>query len=633
MISHLLLYETSLIQQFNYAIYDFVTPKISFGNAVKKSSHTVLIDIDEKSLKAVGQWPWPRVVMADLVEKTAAYNPSVIGLDIIFPEKDRTSPKMISAFYHHYFNLKKDVVSVPKALADNDMIFANTLQQQMNAVAVNLTNKYQDDADCHITNSLKISNLTLQLKSYKYALCNTPVIQESAKFSGFINADIDQDGILRRMTLLKRYKDVIVPSFALALLSAVDPHIKVDTNRFMILDNSIKTDKDSSFLLHFYAPEWYKKISAVDLLNNNIDPAMIAAKIVVIGSSAIGLHDNLFRTNGVRTFGAKVHMTAIDNLLENTIINEPVVYKYINIIISTLLILLLLYLLIKNRNLLMVTVVLTAMSIYALLTYYLLDRGVYISSGYFYLPFIVNFMLISISFVIVDSYKKRLFIEELDRSHVALLDSMVYVAEVHDIETGAHILRTKKYIKLMGEHIFEQPQHPYHHHLSKAKIEMMYRTAPLHDIGKVGIPDSVLKKPGKLTFVEYEVMKTHPDLGRHIIKNAMNSYEENDFFTMAINIAYTHHEKWDGTGYPEGLKGKEIPLEGRFMAIADVYDALVNARVYKEAFSYEEAYEIIKRGRGTHFDPLLVDAFFELTEEFKDIANTYSDNFIREEQI
>lgn len=433
--------------------------------------------------------------------------------------------------------------------------------------------------------------------------------------------------------LLKRYKDVIVPSFALALLSAVDPHIKVDTNRFMILDNSIKTDKDSSFLLHFYAPEWYKKISAVDLLNNNIDPAMIAAKIVVIGSSAIGLHDNLFRTNGVRTFGAKVHMTAIDNLLENTIINEPVVYKYINIIISTLLILLLLYLLIKNRNLLMVTVVLTAMSIYALLTYYLLDRGVYISSGYFYLPFIVNFMLISISFVIVDSYKKRLFIEELDRSHVALLDSMVYVAEVHDIETGAHILRTKKYIKLMGEHIFEQPQHLYHHHLSKAKIEMMYRTAPLHDIGKVGIPDSVLKKPGKLTFVEYEVMKTHPDLGRHIIKNAMNSYEENDFFTMAINIAYTHHEKWDGTGYPEGLKGKEIPLEGRFMAIADVYDALVNARVYKEAFSYEEAYEIIKRGRGTHFDPLLVDAFFELTEEFKDIANTYSDNFIREEQI
>ncbi len=202
---------------------------------------------------------------------------------------------------------------------------------------------------------------------------------------------------------------------------------------------------------------------------------------------------------------------------------------------------------------------------------------------------------------------------------------MVHVAEVHDIETGAHILRTKKYIRLLAQYIYKQVNHPYHSRLSPLIIEMLYRTAPLHDIGKVGIPDSVLKKPGKLTFTEYEVMKTHPDLGRHIINNAMKSYEQNEFFTMAINIAYTHHEKWDGSGYPEGIEGEEIPIEGRFMAIADVYDALVNRRVYKEEFSYAKTYKIMKEGRGTHFDPLLLDAFFEIKEQFREIAERYTD--------
>ena len=620
-----------MIKQFNSTIYDFVVTKLDRTD--KEPSHTVLIDIDEKSLKEIGQWPWPRVLMADLVEKIDAFHPSVIGLDIIFPEKDRTSPKMIDAFYRRYFNLDKDVITVPKVLADNDVIFANVLADTLSVMGINLTNKHQNSVECNLSNNLNIVNQTLRLRTYKYALCNTPEIQKSAKFIGFVNSNVDQDGILRRMPLLKKYQNKIVPSFSLALLSAVDPHIKVDANRFMILDQTIKTDADSSFLLHFYPDAWYKKVSAIDLLNNKIPADMIQGKIVLIGSSAIALHDNLLRTGSVRTFGAKVHMTVVDNLIQNKIINEPMMYKYLNIVISTFLTLLLLYLLIKNRNMLMVGVVLGSLSLYVFFTYYLLGRGLYISPAYFYLPFIVNFMFISISFMIIDSYKKRLYMEELDRSHVALLDSMVYVAEVHDIETGAHILRTKKYIKLLGEHIFEQPHHPYHRYLSKAKIEMMYRTAPLHDIGKVGIPDSVLKKPGKLTFIEHEVMKTHPDLGRHIIKNAMNSYEENDFFEMAINIAYTHHEKWDGTGYPEGLKGEDIPLEGRFMAIADVYDALVNKRVYKEAFSYEDASDIIKRGRGTHFDPLLVDAFFELKEEFKDIADTYSDDFIEKEEI
>jgi adenylate cyclase len=200
---------------------------------------------------------------------------------------------------------------------------------------------------------------------------------------------------------------------------------------------------------------------------------------------------------------------------------------------------------------------------------------------------------------------------------------MVHVAEVHDFETGAHIIRTKKYIQLLGEHLYVKGI--YRDKLSPEKIRMMSYTAPLHDIGKVGIPDAILKKEGHLSALEYEVMKSHAESGGHIINNAIAGYRLNDFFTMAKNIAHYHHEKWDGSGYPEGLKGDAIPIESRCMALADVYDALVSKRVYKEAFAFDRSEHIILEGRGTHFDPVLVDAFMEIKDKFQEIAETYRD--------
>ncbi len=617
---------SELVEQFDDKLYDFAISKIDIDYSKEKSSHTILVDIDEKSLQALGQWPWPRVMLADLVQKIENYHPATIGLDIIFPEKDRTSPVNMNAFYSNYFHIRQKVISIDNALADNDIIFAKVLRATQSVVGIDLSRTPVGYLDCNLSSPISSKKLFLHLNNYDYALCNTPIIQNNVLSTGFVNAMVDSDGVVRRMPLLASYKGVVVPSFALALLMDLDPGMKIEGNKFFLLDHILQTDEDSSYLLRFYKNNWYKKISAIDILRGNIDSKMLQGKIVVVGSSAVGLHDKLIRSGGINTIGAQIHMTMIDNLIYNDMVREPMQYKYLNIVVSTFATLLLLFLLIKNKNIFMVTLIITLFVSYAFFTYFMLKSGIYISAGYFYIPFMLNFIFISISFMIIDSYKKRLYSEELDRSHVALLDSMVHVAEVHDIETGAHIIRTKKYIKLLAEHIFAQPHHPYRKYLSKLIIEMMYRTAPLHDIGKVGIPDSVLKKPGKLTMLEYEVMKTHPDLGRHIIKNAMESYEENDFFIMATNIAYTHHEKWDGSGYPEGLKGEEIPLEGRFMAIADVYDALVNKRVYKKAFSYEETYRVIQEGRGTHFDPLLVDAFFEIKNAMKEIAELYEDD-------
>jgi putative two-component system response regulator len=168
----------------------------------------------------------------------------------------------------------------------------------------------------------------------------------------------------------------------------------------------------------------------------------------------------------------------------------------------------------------------------------------------------------------------------------------------------------------------------YRNELEDEEIELLFMSAPLHDIGKVGIPDLILHKPGKLKVEEYEVMKTHPMIGAKALEKTLNpsiSEQDGTYLSYARDVILTHHEKWDGSGYPFGLAGDAIPLAGRLMALADVYDALICARVYKPAYPHEKAKEMILKGRGKHFDPDVVDAFLARENEFIDIAAKYAE--------
>jgi putative two-component system response regulator len=203
--------------------------------------------------------------------------------------------------------------------------------------------------------------------------------------------------------------------------------------------------------------------------------------------------------------------------------------------------------------------------------------------------------------------------------------AMASLAETRDNETGNHIRRTQNYIKVIGERLRENPE--FAEFLTHDTIELLYKSAPLHDIGKVGIPDSILLKPGKLTPAEFEVMKKHAALGRDAISVAEESMGdvETSFLRFAREIAYYHHEKWNGTGYPEGLAGEAIPISARLMAIADVYDALISRRVYKPPFPHEQAVALILAGRETHFDPQVTDCFAALAPRFQEIATAFAD--------
>jgi putative two-component system response regulator len=203
--------------------------------------------------------------------------------------------------------------------------------------------------------------------------------------------------------------------------------------------------------------------------------------------------------------------------------------------------------------------------------------------------------------------------------------AMASLAETRDSDTGNHIRRTQYYVQALAETLKQHPR--FTGFLTPYNVQMLFRSAPLHDIGKVGIPDSILLKPGRLTPEEFEVMKTHTTLGRDAIAHAEDALGTKvEFLSMAKEIALSHQEKWDGTGYPEGLSGNAIPISARLMALADVYDALISRRVYKEGMSHAQAVDIIVQGRGSHFDPDIVDGFLEIQEEFRAIAQRYADS-------
>lgn len=213
-----------------------------------------------------------------------------------------------------------------------------------------------------------------------------------------------------------------------------------------------------------------------------------------------------------------------------------------------------------------------------------------------------------------DVSEKTREIVKIQHSVIASFANMI---EARDGITGLHIKRTSAYVGIIVKELQKSPD--YKEILTDEYASKIIDAASLHDIGKISIPDDILKKPGKLTDEEFDVIKTHPSVGAEIIEETLTEVEENEYLCIARDMAHYHHEKWNGTGYPCGLKGEEIPLCARIMAIADVYDALRSKRSYKEGFSKEKSRDIILESSGSHFDPKIVDAFMANIQEIESV--------------
>lgn len=215
-------------------------------------------------------------------------------------------------------------------------------------------------------------------------------------------------------------------------------------------------------------------------------------------------------------------------------------------------------------------------------------------------------------------------VAEIASAQIGAIFAMSKLAESRDPETGEHLDRMREYCRLLAQDLSKQPR--YSTYIDKAYIENIYSASPLHDIGKVGVPDAILAKPGKLTDEEWVVMRTHPVIGAETLREVDREHPGNAFIQTGIEIAAAHHEKWDGSGYPHGLSGEDIPLSARILALGDVYDALTSKRCYKEAMPHQKAVEIIKEGEGKHFDPEIISAFFRINEEFIKVREYFQDS-------
>ena len=212
---------------------------------------------------------------------------------------------------------------------------------------------------------------------------------------------------------------------------------------------------------------------------------------------------------------------------------------------------------------------------------------------------------------------------KINKMQVQITSGLANLIESRDTETGEHVARTSAYVKLLAEQCKEEGV--YSDILTDHYIELLHTLAPMHDVGKILVSDKILCKPGKLTPEEFEEMKKHASMGGTVVRQVLNDVADEEYVNFACDIATYHHERWDGSGYPKGLKGEEIPLSARIMAVADVFDALVSKRCYKKAVPLDEAFKIMEEESGTHFDPKLIEVFLKNKEKYEEINSRFKD--------
>ncbi|MEO7071759.1 MAG: CHASE2 domain-containing protein [Rhodanobacter sp.] len=595
---------------------------------------TVVVDIDEVSLSAVGQWPWPRYRVAELIKQIAAAHPSAIAMDIVFPEADRASLADIKQTFKRDFGIDVSFHGVPPGLLDNDGYLG---QEMARADAVGARYFYFDyvtRTDHPVRPGVGFDGRVdlLSLNQARGVLNSVDAIDSQTRVSGFVNSRIDADGVLRRLPLLIEYDGVVHASLALAAtmraLGIKSGSIESGRDGLSIRIGSHRIPVDSAgyALLRFNGPsQRYDSIPAVDVLGGRVRPADLRGRIVFIGSSAFGLHDMQSTAVDGNFPGLKIQSVMAQNILDDNSVRVPDWGSKAALLLGLLAALGFSMLFVAGRGLILLSAfcVLTGASLIGLAAAVFVRAGLFIPVS---APLLALVALLLLAFVVrfaMSQRRARRWRRELENARQVTIESMAAVAETRDPETGAHIKRTQHYVRAIAQRLRRSGHNT--QTLTKEYIHLLFLSAPLHDIGKVGVPDHILLKPGPLTPDEMKIMRRHAEFGRDIILSTAKQIQGDNFLVIAGDIAATHHEKWDGTGYPAGLRGLDIPLSGRIMAVADVYDALISRRCYKDPFPHERAVALMRDLRETTFDPTVLDAFFAIETEITQIAARFRD--------
>jgi len=587
-----------------------------------------IVAVDEKSIDEIGQWPWGRDVLAQLIERLRGLGARVIALDIILSEPDRLGAPRPSA------TRGSEVTST-----STDAVLAKTLGHER--VVTGYAFMF-DAPDADATHCLLHPLPVVQIKAAGQlppsdrlfqpsgVICSLSVFNEAAGASGFLNVSRDADGVVRRMPLVMEYRGAIYPSLGLAavqqLLGTQRMTIRATGDRLVLnLDGqTIPLDARGRLMIRFRGPgHTLRHIAASDVLEGRLPPGAFDDQIVVLGGTAVGVSDQVATPFDLSYPGLEMHAAVAESLLGRHFAAPPAYGALYDLGMAVAAGLIVAALTVAGG--LLWAVIGTAVAsvlVWQFAGWALVTRNTFFSPVFPILSAMLSLAVLAVAKVVHDRGQAETEKRRRQQAYRFIVQSLTSLTEARDVDTGRHARRTQGYTRLVAGLLAKSPR--FRGKLTPEMVELMSILAPLHDIGKVGIPDAVLNKPGPLTADEFAQMRTHPRLGYDAIVNAeaLSLIEDEEIVGLAKEMVFTHHEWWDGHGYPRGLAGEDIPVGGRILAVVDVYDALIAARPYRGALRHEQAVDIILEQRGTHFDPDVVDAFVAAEREIEALSKT-----------
>jgi adenylate cyclase len=548
-----------------------------------------------------------------------------VALDMMFPEPDRYAPA------------RSDTdASVP---TDTDQDLARTLEDGGVILAYGLT--FDSNAEGRPTGCVlhPIGIAVLEppgevgatpFFTATDAVCNLPILANASRASGFMNAAPDSDGILRRVPLVAQMGGRFYPSLALAAVSKVTAashfalHISTVNDAVLAIDDlRVPLDARSSLLLRYRGEKGtFRYVSAADVMSGSTPPDALRDKIVFVGTNALGTREVVATPLDTLFAGVEVQATVADNLLQGDFISRSAATR-VGEVVAVLMLGLAVAVLFATAGIVagLLGGAVGAAALWLVCMSQLSSNGIFISPLFAIVGVAAELSVMTLANFWLERKRADRAGHERTAARSLLVESLLSLTEVRDAETGRHSLRTQRLARILADQLATNPE--FRSYLTRERIDLLATLAPIHDIGKVGIRDQVLNKPGALTPEELAEMRQHPTLGRDVILKAEQrvGVRDDETLEMAKAIVYTHHERWDGTGYPQGLKGSQIPIVGRIMAVVDVYDAVHTRTLYSSPLSSEGVEKMIVKGRGTHFDPAVVDAFEVIAPLFRQVSD------------
>ncbi len=615
----LAIYRPAFFPRLDDTVYDTV---MRSARTAPPGNHVVIVDIDERSLTTVGQWPWRRDAVGRLVTRLRDMGASTVALDIIFAEPDR-------------FESSGPGDSPSSATPDD--ILAGVLRdgRVVLGYAFTFDRAPREHSVCVLHPvGLAVVHPSDETGGAPYfratgAVCSLPMLATAAGASGFLNAAPDPDGILRRVPLVVELDGRVYPSLALAAVAAVTSArdmalyvSNVNASTLTIDQRIVPLDGKGNLLARYRGKKGtFPHVSAADVLSGQVPEGILRDKIVFVGTTALGTREVVATPLDTLFAGVEVQATIADNLLDQSFIRRSALGSILD---SQLVLVLGIAIAVLVARIGVVPGVLGGVAGLTVLwcgaAWLLSTRGIFISPLFPTIAVISALAVMTFAKFTIERRRADTAGRERTAAQRLMVQTLLSLTETRDAETGRHSRRTQQYARVLAEELSHHPE--FHDFLTPERIDLLSSLAPLHDIGKVGIPDHILNKPGALTPEELEEMRKHPALGHDVLLKAEKQVGVHDDVTLAMakDIVYTHHERWDGSGYPRGLRGTEIPIAGRVMAIVDVYDAVSARTLYRRTMSHDDTVKFIIGGKGIHFDPAVVEAFVSVAAVIEQVS-------------